>query len=649
LAGREVTRPLGQQAREAADAALAVLHDRAPHGVAEIERVRTHTGQVPAVVVVGETKRGKSSLVNALLGAPDLSPVDAQVATGCYLVFRHGGQTTARALLPGTDRPVPVPVEALRQWATAPEDLPDGQPPPRMIEVTHPAPLLTNLALVDTPGVGGLVAAHGEIALAAVREATALLFVVDASAPFTQPELDFLRRASESVDLVLFALTKTDASRGWRQVLEDDRALLARHAPRFAGADFLPVSARLAEQAAAVPDPALATMLRTESQVVALQLALQTRVAAKATALREANVLRAARTQLTLLGRALVTERSAIDPDPGHAERLRAKRDGLATSKRAGGRSWQITLRAEIQRARLESMSDAQREIRDQIQYWRTAIDGADRAGLERMPADLDAVVHAMSLRQFEVMLGRLRRVTDTVLRDLFAPEEMTEVYAGFAHAPALRPAVATPGRRQQNVEDRIVAVGGVIAGFGAGRLVTALPMLAVTGSAAVVALPVSIGLGLASAAWMIRSRKHVADKQHYRQWLVETLTEARAALESEVAAQFVDAEQALTLALDEAIARRVDALDREIRQIDEALKLDAAEKDRRRRELNQKIAAANTAAQQIDAVLPRLRASQGGVGSVAAVASIAAAAVTGGLGGGPAGSGDLPGSGGRP
>jgi len=216
------------------------------------------------------------------------------------------------------------------------------------------------------------------------------------------------------------------------------------------------------------------------------------------------------------------------------------------------------------------------------------------------------------------------------VLRDLFAPAELAGVYAGFAHAPALRPAVPGPGSRQRNAEDRIVAMGGVMAGFGAGRLVAFLPAVAGIGVSATVVLPVTLGLGLASAAWMIRSRTHVADRQHYRQWLVETLTEARAALESEVAAQFVDAEQALTLALDEAIARRVEELDRQIRQVDDALELGAVARDRRRKELNQHISAASSAAKAIDAALPRLRASQGGVGSIAAVASIAAAAVPG-------------------
>src|SRR5262249_52948361 len=155
---------------------------------------------------------------------------------------------------------------------------------------------------------------------------------------------------------------------------------------------------------------------------------------------------------------------------------------------------------AAIQRARLESMADVQREVRDQIQYWRAAIDGAGRAALDRMPAEMDAVVHAMSLRQVEALLGRVRRVAAAVLRDLRAAEEMAEAHAGLAPSPAPRPAVAAPGRRQQSSEDRIVAMGGVLAGFGAGRLVAAL---AGVGVGATVALPVTVGLGLASAAWM--------------------------------------------------------------------------------------------------------------------------------------------------
>ncbi|MGO9035589.1 dynamin family protein, partial [Mycobacterium sp.] len=41
----------------------------------------TKAPDMPTVVVIGEVKRGKSSLVNALLGRPDASPVGVDIMT----------------------------------------------------------------------------------------------------------------------------------------------------------------------------------------------------------------------------------------------------------------------------------------------------------------------------------------------------------------------------------------------------------------------------------------------------------------------------------------------------------------------------------------------------------------------------------------
>lgn len=552
------------------DGALAILRESLPAGAAEVERVWAERPCRPTVVVVGETKRGKSSLVNALVNVPGLSPVDPQVATSTYVVISHGPQPAVRALFPGADAPTTIPPERLRELATGLGE----QIPPRMIEIDCPAPLLSNLTLVDTPGAGGLDSAHGEIALRAARQATALLFVVDASAPFTSHELDFLRRASESVDLVLFAITKIDANRGWRQVVEDDRALLREHAPRFAEAELMPTSARLFEQATGVPTSSIAAVLRTESQVIGLQVALQNVVAARAGALHEANVLRAARTQLAIHYRALSARRAAVDPDPARVAALRDERQRLATSRRQESRSWALTLRAEIARARMDSLHDVQREIREGLHHWRTFIDRTDKEALAGLPQQLDAVLHATSLRVFDRVLGRLRAITDTVLQEMFRPEEMEEVYAGLARLP-MPEAVTPPDERAPTVEDKIVLFGGVATGMAASRLIAFLPAMIGVGAAAVVVAPVSIGLGLAATAWMVRSRKHVAEKNHLKLWVSETLTEARATLEAEVASQFIDAEHSLTLALDAALHRRIDALDAEIREIDDALRLD--------------------------------------------------------------------------
>ncbi len=187
---------------------IAYLRTTDPDAAADLAELRRAHLTRPGVVIVGETKRGKSSLVNALLGVPGLSPVDAAVTTAAYLSFVPGDSFSARAWLPGGEQ---IDIDSLDEWAR-------GRQKTRKIEVSHPAPMLRYLTLLDTPGAGGLDPVHATIALDAVRRATALLFVADASAPLSQPELDFLAAATERVDAVVFALTKIDAFAQWRTI-----------------------------------------------------------------------------------------------------------------------------------------------------------------------------------------------------------------------------------------------------------------------------------------------------------------------------------------------------------------------------------------------------------------------------------------------
>ncbi|MDQ3988921.1 MAG: dynamin family protein, partial [Actinomycetota bacterium] len=560
----------------------ALLAQADPDGAAWVEEIRTARPDVPTVVVVGETSRGKSSLVNALLATPGLSPVDADVATARYLVMRHGPQWAARACYPGAAPPVAVSMGELVDWVSATAELPEGQVPPRYLEIAGPVPLLERFTLVDTPGVGGLDEVHGELAAEAAAGATALLFVLDAAAPITRGELEFLTRLGGRVETVLFALTKTDLHRGWRQILDANRDALARHAPRFADAEFHPVSARLAEKATGAPCVEVAALLRERSGIAALQTALQHQVTGRAAMLGEANVLRALATALDGLAVRLEAEQRALDGvGAAHASAaaLRVRRDELATARRSSTRSWQLRLRGEIQRARVESTHDVAGRVRTAQMQLRSGIDAAGHGQLEQLPHHVDATLQAIAVHVSAGLAHRVARVADRALADLFTPDELAAIRAQLARHPRLPVVQRPPDVRPDTAETKLLVAMGFSGGLGIGRL-AALPLAGLGAAAGAVVLPVSIVLGLGAGWWMARTRRHAMDRQHLKQWLVDVLAEARSMLDQAVAEQMIDAEQQLSLALDDALDRRLAAIEDELREVDRAMRMDAAERN---------------------------------------------------------------------
>lgn len=573
--------------RQHREAMLTLLREVAPESATWVDEFRGNAGGKPTVVVVGETNRGKSSLVNALLSKPGVSPVDADVATATYLVFDHAEQWQARACYPGQLEPVPVRLEELVRWVSAAHELPDGEIPPRYVEVSGPVPLLERLAIVDTPGVGGLESMHGELATEAAATATALLFVIDASAPFTRGELNFLSNVGDRVETVVFALSKTDQYRGWRQVLDANKALLAEYAPRFADAPFHPVSARMFEMAAKAPNPDAAGMLRERSGVIELMVAMQELLTGRAAMLTEANTLRALITALDEVAAKLGGEVRALTTGAEEAVALRARKEELSTQRRSSTRGWQVRMRGEIQRARVENSHEVSREMRDMQSWFRQAIDAADKNALLGLPAQVDAALQMVSQRISYSVGMRLNRVSENVLAELFSAEELAVIRSQFArsaHPPVvLRP----PDKRSPTAEDKLLVFMGVSGGVGLGRVAT-LPLAGLALNPFV--LSATIVLGLGAGWWIARTRKHAQDKQHMKQWLTESIADARSTLEQLVAEQVIEAEQGLSLALDDALGKRIAAIEEELRDVDKAMRLGATERSKRLQVVNRRL-----------------------------------------------------------
>ncbi|HET6532974.1 MAG TPA: dynamin family protein [Actinoplanes sp.] len=209
------------------------------------------------VVVAGEFKQGKSSLVNALVGAT-VCPVGDDVATAVPTYVRHGAQPEASVLVEAAEEPrrESITMADVRRYVMESDaGEPDaGAPRVTGVEVRLPRKILAGgLVLVDTPGVGGLASPHAAASLAAVSMADAVIFVTGAAQELTRSEVDFLQRARNLCPVVACVLTKTDFYPAWRRIRDLNEQHLAAHCP----VPLMPVSSPLRSRAVKANDTGL--------------------------------------------------------------------------------------------------------------------------------------------------------------------------------------------------------------------------------------------------------------------------------------------------------------------------------------------------------------------------------------------------------
>lgn len=166
------------------------------------------------VVVCGEVKKGKSSFINALMG-DEVLPTNTQVATS--QVFRIINSNTEEYSLVFTDgqRQRISRKDLSRYGSQVDADL-YGEPIFRgrqldYIEVKHPIPSLPkSVALIDTPGIGALYAAHEQITRNYLSKAAAVIFIIDPKNPIVVKEREFIESALKVTKQIMFVMTKMD-------------------------------------------------------------------------------------------------------------------------------------------------------------------------------------------------------------------------------------------------------------------------------------------------------------------------------------------------------------------------------------------------------------------------------------------------------
>ncbi|MDA1360173.1 50S ribosome-binding GTPase [Glycomyces luteolus] len=593
------------RAAKAGNASLRTVDAKA---AAEVDEVSRWQPDKPVAVVVGETKRGKSSLVNALLGMPGLSPVDAQVATTAYLEFAWAEQASVRAWQPGAADPMLLGVGDLRNWATRLGTMPPGMVPPRRMLVGHPSALLKHMSVVDTPGTGGLDPDHAQIALEAVARATCLIMVTDASSPMAKTELDFLTEASKRVNFVVFALTKTDTYPGWRTVMEENRSLIEAHAPRFRNAPHYPVSAMLAEHALNSQGPTRQALAK-ESGIGKMQRAL-VKVATAGKALVAANVVRAVRTEFQRLAVSAAADMKAYDPDPEAANRLKEEKKQALALRRTETKKANLALRVETQRAKIEVQGRLRTHLQELEEALLDEVEKANKAALESLPNRVDIALQGIAARLSGELHQRFVLLAERVLRQVFNDDELRQ--ATNSISAGLRTAASGRARRGDNSDGALLVASSAGVAMMAGRAVTmgagAIGLGAVAGVGAIALTASGVGIGLAAAAFLLYRRKIQGNRAAAKQWVQRVIAEARANLNEEISFRFTEVEFVFNSTLDDALERRAAEFDARISAAENAQKADQAARAKKQAALKQRRDSMAAKVKQLDEVLAKAR-----------------------------------------
>ncbi len=153
--------------------------DVAADDLRRFQEAREQLNGLFLLVIAGEFNSGKSSFINALLGE----------------------RVLPEGVTPTTDR-----INILRHAAAVSENLLEAY----LLERTHPADVLREINIVDTPGTNAIIRRHEELTRDFIPRSDLVLFVTSADRPFTESERGFLEQIREWGKKIVFIVNKID-------------------------------------------------------------------------------------------------------------------------------------------------------------------------------------------------------------------------------------------------------------------------------------------------------------------------------------------------------------------------------------------------------------------------------------------------------
>jgi len=162
------------------------------------------------VACIGQFKRGKSSVLNALVG-DSLLPTGVVPVTTVPTIVRYGSHAAARVRFEaGAGGWTDIPVKTVDEYVSE-EKNPENAKHVAALEIFVPSPLLaTGMCFVDTPGLGSVFTGNTATTQAFIPHIDAALVVIGADPPLAGEELVLVEAVARHVQDLIVALNKAD-------------------------------------------------------------------------------------------------------------------------------------------------------------------------------------------------------------------------------------------------------------------------------------------------------------------------------------------------------------------------------------------------------------------------------------------------------
>ena len=515
------------------------------------------------VVVIGEVGSGKTSLINAFLGRPELLPVQPTSQYVAIGAGQPGQPETVRVHFSDgrVETGEPDALRRLLQSASGDEVTIDHA------EVLLDEPRLANMTLFDTPGVLGLDTTTTELTLSALNQATALVFVCSVPAKVSIAEREFLAKAVHSIDHIVFVLSKVHETDDLGDAnMEENKEALKKTAlgDWVSSMAFVPFSAELAEEGARGDTQSLA-----ESGLPELRDHLE-RIAANQIPFAQRNILRAMKEAISLayslLALRQTTSESPTDTD--ELDRVTAWLEEL----RQRSAEWRIKLGRDIGNASHDAQREHRRRVKELRDQYNVRLSGKNPR-LDSFETDLAADLCGLQTDTDADVRARISAIARALLSDIAGSDTYIDDLVNDLPRPDQTPADYLLERRSptKDPSETVAGIQGTYLGWMMAQ------NLAHTIAGAAVAGPAVLPLGF---AWYYVQRR-IRDKARRLAALNartrEHINDFEREMSSDISHALNDASWALQDAVDKAITAAIKAANDAKKRLED----DASERDR--------------------------------------------------------------------